>query len=80
VAGELIRLGLGIPPAHDLVAQVDCAANRVNLGGDTEENEKDHQPVDRVALRLVVNSRNVSRASYQHETHDDQVARDSTLP
>jgi hypothetical protein len=53
VAGELIRLGLGLPPAHDFVAQVDCAANRVNLGGDAEENEKDHQPVDRVALRLV---------------------------
>jgi hypothetical protein len=89
VAGQLIRLGLGLPPAHDLVAQVDCAANRVNLGGDTEENEKDHQPVDHVVLRfvgeldelvesVVADGKQIDREP--DETDDDQVARDSTLP
>jgi hypothetical protein len=64
-------------------------ANRVNLGGDAEENEKDHEPVDRVALRLVgefeelvesvvPDGKQIDREP--HETHDDQIARDSTLP
>jgi hypothetical protein len=53
VAGQLMRLGLGLPPQGNLAVQVDDAANGVNFGRDAEADDKDDKPIGGIALRLV---------------------------
>ena len=89
VARELIGLGLSLAPLGDLKLQIDGAADRVDLGGEAEEDDQQHQPVDLVVLRLVgqldelvervvPDGNAVDREP--DRSHDNQVPHDAALP
>jgi hypothetical protein len=57
---RLIGLRLGLAPRGDLAAKIDDAANGEDLGSNAENDDKEHEPIER-----GVSSKKRSSNSYQ---------------
>jgi hypothetical protein len=84
-----MRLGLGLPPQADLVAQVDDAADGEEFGGDAKANEEHYEPfigmilvlageLEELVQNLEPEGPDINREP--DDTDQDQVLHDAALP